>query len=178
MVSMIRVRCSNPPGLKHKVEQCIKLLDEEYQSLDYSVDIYKERSRLEYEQKKNPDMDAENYNQILTGGKFTPVGITLSNSKKIKLFLFNLEGEEYPDYKLMFYLYHELRHAWQNVNGLYIEEPIYGNLEENDSDYKASQAEADANSFAQYEINKNKESIKKIVQIPSSVIISDITLNW
>ncbi|WP_423479069.1 hypothetical protein [Priestia megaterium] len=76
----MKIRSNINGTLRIKIIQCIKLLDSEYQSLNFTIDPYPSRERLEYERTNNPDLTPEEYNQILNGEE-TIGGLLLKDKK-------------------------------------------------------------------------------------------------
>lgn len=171
------VNHTNPSHVRGRFLRCIDLLDEEHKTLDYTVQFYKNEERLKKEMIEAPDLSPEEYDQIFHG-KVRPPAIAIQESRTIKIFYFNFTDEKYrKEIDLAFFLFHEIRHAWQNSKGLYLDEPAQGKIDDNMEDYKNSPAEKDANEFARDKINENKNELKKIFDIPTSVTFQ-YELKW
>ncbi|OMD18210.1 hypothetical protein [Paenibacillus odorifer] len=168
------VRYTNPSRIRDQLLHCLDVLGEEYNELDYVVDVYKNEDRLRKEMVECPDMSPEEYQQILHGAT-RPPAIAMMESRTIKIFYFNLSKEKHKqDLDLAFFLFHEMRHAWQNHHGLYLDEEGVANLDENMEEYKNSAAEKDANEFAMVTIMENKDKIRKIFKMPDF----ELNLKW
>ncbi|WP_336882269.1 hypothetical protein [Priestia koreensis] len=163
----MNIRNNINPKLRNNIRKCINLLDVEYKTLDYTIDFYTTRKRLEKEQKNKPDLDNEAYNQIFNG-KFKTSAITIGENKTIKIFLFMYRNPE-TDFEqcvnLIAKVYHEIRHAWQNVNHLYEDEPEILDVDANWEEYVGLPSEKDAYKFEEQQINKH---MLKICDIFSS----------
>ncbi len=152
-------------SLEYKVNKCIALLGDEYRSLDYTIDFYKNKQRLEQERKNNPEMNDEQYTQILSG-KISTSGITIADKKKIKIFLFlfgkNLVGT--PDEIIHFIgnIYHELRHARQATDHLYENEPEVITVDGSFEEYLKLPSEKDAYIFQEQQMDKHLSAILDI----------------
>lgn len=151
-------------GLQIKINKCIELLGEEYKSLNFTLYFYETREKLENESINKPDMTVESYEQILTG-KNEAGGITLGETGKIKIFLF-LFGDVKRDrgevIKLIANIYHELRHAWQHKNNLYIDEPEISKIDGNIEDYFGLPSEKDAFKFQEKMMGELGEQVLEI----------------
>ncbi|GEM_PF-2447739 len=149
-------------SLEFKVSKCIALLDDEYRALDFTIDFYKNRERLKQEQKNNPEMSEEQYKQILSGENSTS-GITISDLKKIKIFLFlydkKIETKPSEIILLIGNIYHELRHAWQATNNLYTDEPEISTIDGSFEDYLRLPSEKDAYIFQEEQLDKYQRKI-------------------
>jgi ABC-type bacteriocin/lantibiotic exporter with double-glycine peptidase domain len=113
----------------------------------------------------NPDMGIKDYNYILYNVSYQPPGVCLHEKKLIKLFPFNNDPSNPAMQKLhsVGNTFHELRHAWQQINGLYIEEAEQKLDSENIEDYLKRPSERDAYEFQEQQMNKNHIKISKII---------------
>lgn len=184
----LKIKCNNKMISKFQIEECVKLLGPEYTSLSYVIDVYNHRERLEKERLNNPDMEESNYDDILGDGTGTPVGICVEDKREIKLFPFNLTDdlkiytvsidEKYPpEYRFIFFLFHELQHAWQQTHGKFKEEKEIFSVSKQINDYKKLPSEREANNFAKEQVNRNKNHIQKILLL-ENIPLPDIKLNW
>ncbi|WP_158093286.1 hypothetical protein [Gottfriedia solisilvae] len=152
------------PRLKDKIRKCINLLNVEYKELDYTIEFYTTRDQLEKERKNKPDLDDKAYNQIFNG-KFETPAITLGEKKIIKIFLFMYDNPE-TDFdqfiKLIVKVYHEIRHAWQNTNHLYENEPEILDIDANWEEYVRLPSEKDAYKFEEQQMNEHMLKICEI----------------
>ncbi|MED3861276.1 hypothetical protein [Priestia megaterium] len=167
----MKIRSNINGTLRIKIIQCIKLLDSEYQSLNFTIDPYPSRERLEYERTNNPDLTPEEYNQILNGEE-TIGGLLLKDKKKIKLFLFlydDLDRNPSDILDLVGNIYHELRHAWQTKNNLFQNDDGISKVDGNLEFYFGQEAEKDAYQFQLSEMKKNANKILEIFKVPTRV---------
>jgi hypothetical protein len=160
-----------PTNIPHKlvgqIRRCIELLGEEYTSLDYTIEIYQERERLEYERRNKPVLEEEQYEQILNGEE-KPIGQTIPTKKVIRLYTFNLddiENEDKRKVELIANLFHEIRHAWQYTNGLFLDEKEVNVIDNNRKTYFSLSSEKDAYLFQVEQMNKHKYAIFKIMKM-------------
>ncbi len=171
------VRYTNPSRIRDQLIKCINLLGGEYSELDYTIDVYKTKARLLKERDEAPDLLPEQYNQVLYG-EVLPPGLTDEIRRTIKIFYFNLSPDSpQRDLDLVFNLFHEIRHAWQNTNGLYTDEEGQLNIDSSWDEYKNSPSEKDANEFAISKAMEHKEQIKKIFRLPAKLDYN-LKLNW
>lgn len=144
--------------------KCINLLDVEYKTLDYTIDFYSTRERLQKEQNNKPDLEDNAYTQILNG-KLETSGITLGDKKQIKIFLFMYENPE-MDFiefcKSLAKVYHEIRHAWQNTNNCFENEPEILDIDAGWEEYIRLPSEKDAYKFEEEQINIHMVKICEI----------------
>jgi len=150
--------------LEEKFRKCIALLGEEYSSLNYTIYFYENPEKLQVEQNTKPDMEPEQYMQILNG-KTKTAGVTISDKEKIKIFLFqfgdiNSNPKEVID--LIGNLYHEIRHAWQNENNLFQNEEKISTIDGNFESYLKLPSEKDAYRFQIEQLEKHGERIIEI----------------
>lgn len=97
------VRYTNPSRIRDQLLHCLDVLGEEYNELDYVVDVYKNEDRLRKEMVECPDMSPEEYQQILHGAT-RPPAIAMMESRTIKIFYFNLSKEKHKqDLDLAFF---------------------------------------------------------------------------
>lgn len=160
----MNIRNNISPSLRDKIRKCVNLLDVEYKTLDFTIDFYSTRERLEKERKNKPDLDDKAYNQILNG-KFKTSGITLGKKKLIKIFLFmydNLETDFNQYIMVIAKVYHEIRHAWQYVNHCYENEAELLNVDINWEEYISLPSEKDAYKFEEQQMNNNMLKICEI----------------
>lgn len=152
-------------SLELKVSKCIALLGEEYMSLDFTIDFYKNIERLELERKNIPELNDTQYEQILKGENSTS-GITVADKKKIKIFLFlfdkNIETNPSEIIHLIGNIYHELRHAWQDKEQLYKDEPEISSVDDSYEDYLRLPSEKDAYIFQELQMDKHQRTILEI----------------
>lgn len=122
----------------------------------------KNKERLEQEQKNNPQMNDTEYEQILTGEN-SASGITITDNKKIKVFLFlfekNIETNPSEIIHLIGNIYHELRHAWQDTEQLYKDEPEISSADNSLEDYLRLPSEKDAYIFQELQMDKHQRTI-------------------
>ncbi|MCQ0952740.1 hypothetical protein L2I63_03180 [Bacillus cereus] len=144
-------------GLKSKIKKCIALLDEEYQSLDFTIYFYEKAEKLEKEKGKNPDLKIEEYKQILQG-EVPTAGITIGDQGKIKIFLFlfdDLKKNPNEVINLIGNLYHEIRHAWQFEKALFQDEEDIQTIDGNLETYYSLPSEKDAYKFQEEQMQKH-----------------------
>lgn len=154
-------------GLKKKIEKCILLLGEEYTSLKFTIYYYPNKEKLQNEQFNKPDMKEENYRQILYGYNEIS-GITIGEQGKIKIFLFmykNIEKDPEEIILLIANLYHEIRHAWQYENKLFLGENEVLTIDDNKELYYSLPSEKDAYKFQEKEMQKYSKKILGIFGI-------------
>ena len=122
----MKVKSYIPGKLFIQLVRCIELLGNEYKTLNFTLDVYLNRDKLEAEIIKRPVINDEVYKQILNG-KVQPPGLIIPDKKLIKFFLFNLddiENENQRKLELVANLFHEMRHAWQfNVTPKFFFQP-------------------------------------------------------
>ncbi|PYZ96628.1 hypothetical protein CR205_13060 [Alteribacter lacisalsi] len=160
----MNIRNNISPMMREKIRKCINLLDSEYKTLDFTIDLYKTRKRLETEKRNKPDLEDLAYNQILQG-EFETSAIIVGERKLIKVFLFMYDNPEtdFAEFiKLIAKVYHELRHAWQYANHLYKNEPQILNVDLNWEEYVRLPSEKDAYKFEVQQMNKHMPKIVKI----------------
>jgi len=160
----VNIRNNFNPILRDKIRKCINLLDVEYKTLDYTIDFYVTRERLEKERKNKPDLDGKAYNQILNG-KIETSAITLGQKKLIKIFLYMYDNSETnfeQCIKLIAKVYHEIRHAWQNANRRYENEPEILNVDANWEEYVRLPSEKVAYKFEEQQMNNHMLKICEI----------------
>lgn len=160
----MNIRNNISTRLRDKIRKCINLLDVEYKTLDYTIDFYVTRERLEKERKYKPDLDDKAYNQALNG-KLETSAITLGEKKLIKIFLFKYDNPEidFDQFiKVIAKVYHEIRHAWQNVNHRYENELEILNVDANWEEYLRSPSEKDAYKFEEQQMNNHMLKICEI----------------
>lgn len=166
---------SNSPVIQRiKLRPCIQLLGEEYCSIPYHLRVYRDRKQLEYERDHNPDMGMEYYSEILNGENSTPTGICISKEKKIKIFPFNMDPSSIQALSVVYFTYHELRHAWQHENGLFMGADET-RPDQDISAYLNDDAEQDAYEFAKDKMNELQEQILTILQIR---LPENVGLSW
>jgi len=154
--------------------RCIDLLDEEYTSLIYTIVIYLDREKLEYERINKPIFDDDRYQHILNNDEI--IGQNISDKRLIHLYLFNLDNmgdKNKRKLEIVANLFHEIRHAWQCKNGLFPDEEQINDIKTNKETYLNQDSERDAYLFQKEIINKHKCSIAEIMEI--SGIIQDCT---
>ena len=142
--------------LKIKIKKCIKLLGKEYTSLNYVIYFYDGKEKLQKEQFDKPNMEVEQYDQIING-QTEIAGVTLGEKGIIKIFLFVFEDvEKRPEevIHLVGNLYHEIRHAWQYENKLFKKEEEVLKIDGDTEAYFQLDSEKDAYKF-------QKELMKK-----------------
>lgn len=162
-----------PQTLWIKINKSIMLLDKEYRELDFKINFYPERGKLEYERENKPDLLEKYYEDILFGDTIIG-GLTCENKKEIKIFLFQYEKLEVDvDPRevtlLIGKVFHEIRHAWQIKKNLYQNEPTITNLDENIKTYLNLPSEKDAYLFEKEQMTKHLSDILRIfdVELPS-----------
>ncbi|MBU5345804.1 hypothetical protein [Paenibacillus lautus] len=155
-----------------QLRKCIALLGEEYNSLPYHIYLYKDRLELEIEMHEAPNMLEDSYNTILGNEVAVPIGICLDDIQMIKIFPFNLDDIEIDviKCKIIWYVFHEIRHAWQNSTHIYTEDNIDLNPE-NIKEYYEHESERDANSFADKMYSSNVEHILRILEVNRGIMI-------
>ncbi|MFD2115838.1 hypothetical protein ACFSTH_11840 [Paenibacillus yanchengensis] len=162
---------------RKQLRECVSLLDQEYITLPYHIYIYKNRQELERERNETPNMLDESYKTILENKAAVPIGICLDDIKMIKIFPFNLDDTESDAIKckVIWNVFHEIRHAWQYSKNMYTEEALILSPE-NIKDYYDQNSERDANLFAD-EFYKNKVSeLLKILEINRGILIQSKVL--
>lgn len=146
----------------------MELLGPEYTSLPYKVYVYCDRKEVQTELDANPDMSAEEYDYILNNVTYRPPGVCLHKMKLIKLFPFNLDPSN-PEMKKLHSVgnaFHELRHAWQQMNGLYLEEAEQKLDSDHIVDYLRRPSEKDAYAFQEEQMNNHEITISSILGFP------------
>jgi hypothetical protein len=130
----------------------------------YTVDIYLDRNKLEYERINKPIFLDERYQYILDSDEI--IGQTLSEKRLIQLYLFKLNSmdENKRKIEIVANLFHEVRHAWQNKNKLYTNE---AQTEDIGKDYFILPSERDAYLFQAEMMNRYNYSISKIMEMPA-----------
>jgi hypothetical protein len=148
-----------------ELRRCVELLGPEYTSLPYKVYVYRDREEVQTELDENPDMPADDYDYILKNVSYQPPGVCLHEKKLIKLFPFNLDQSIPAMQKLhsVGNAFHELRHAWQQMNGLYLEEAEQKLDSDHIEDYLRLPSEKDAYAFQEDQMNKHAISISNIL---------------
>ncbi|MCC5803803.1 hypothetical protein [Rossellomorea vietnamensis] len=167
----MNIRSNMDQGLRAKIIKCIDLLDNEYKSLGYTIDPYQNRERLIYERNYKPDLNEEEYEQILNGG-IVVGGLTQGDKKKIKIFLFvyeDLQTNPKEILHLIGNIFHEIRHAWQIKNRLYQGEKEIGKIDGNLDIYFSLEAEKDAYRFQLEQMQKHANKILEIFNINKRV---------
>lgn len=160
----MNIRNNLKPKFQTKIRKCINLLDVQYKTLDYTLDFYSTKERLEKEQARKPDLHEKVYSQVLYG-ESQIAGITLGESKSIKIFLFMYDKPEtnFEEFvKLIAKVYHEIRHAWQHQNQLYQNEPSMLNIDASLQEYFSLPSEKDAYAFEEQQINRHMLNICKV----------------
>lgn len=160
----MKIRNNINQSLKLNIEKSIELLGREYKSLNFTIDFYRDRGRLEFERENKPDLKKETYEQILNGEKGIS-GLTLGSKKQIKIFLFNygdLETNAYNIVSLIGNIYHEIRHAWQVENNLFQEEDEINTINGNIELYFSQNAEKDAFIF---QLENMQKYVNVVLQI-------------
>ncbi|KSU85163.1 hypothetical protein GA0061096_1356 [Fictibacillus enclensis] len=150
--------------LAAKIKRCISLLEDEYKNLDYALFFYDTPKKLQSEQKRNPDLNSEELQQILNGETVT-AGITLPDKKEIKIFLFhydNIISDPRDIIPLIANIYHELRHAWQNENNRFQDEEELSSLDDNIEAYLSLPSEKDAFRFQRNQMQKHMRTVLDI----------------
>ncbi|MBU8716582.1 hypothetical protein [Bacillus subtilis] len=161
--------------LKLKINKCIALLGSEYTSLNFNIEPYETREKLEFERINCPDLTDESYEDILNG-KRTIGGVTLKDKKRIKIFLYQYPNLHLPKevLDLVAIFYHELRHAWQIKNNMFQENDAKViSPNENFELYFGDEAEKDAYLFHEEQIRKHTDQIFKIFEfnIPEGTML-------
>jgi hypothetical protein len=160
----VKIRNNISTRLREKIRKCINLLNVEYKTLDFTIDFYATRERLEKERKNKPDLDDIAYNQILNG-KLETSAITLGEKKLIKIFLFMYDNPEtdFDQYiKVIAKVYHEIRHAWQSAKHRYENEPEILDVDANWEEYVRLPSEKDAYKFEEQQMNNHMLKICEI----------------
>jgi hypothetical protein len=162
----LNIRNNINQALKLKFDKCIDLLDREYKSLNFTIDVYQDRERLEYERANKPDLKEEEYEQILNGEQ-TVGGLTVTKKRQIKIFLFHYG--DLTDVEEVLHLignvYHEIRHAYQITKNLYINDEEFSKLDGNLEYYFGQEAEKDAYKFQLEQMQKNANEVLSIFGI-------------
>lgn len=151
-------------GLGLKINKCLDLLEKEYKDLNYTIYFYEKPEKLEKERRNKPDLNEEQYNQILAGQNIT-AGITIGEKGIIKIFLFLYEDvkknpKEVID--LIGNLYHEIRHAWQAENKMFEDEEEISILDGNLESYYSLPSEKDAYKFQEEQMKLHGKKILEI----------------
>jgi len=165
---MIEITSRSSVLRRGELRRCIALLGQEYTSLPYRIYVYRDLEEVQIERDSSPDMPIEEYNYILNNVVYQPPGVCVHEKKLIKLFPFNLDTSNSAMQKLhsVGNAFHELRHAWQYVNGLYHDEGEQ-RLESNHiEDYLTMPSERDAYAFQEEQMNKNVDKISEILGCP------------
>ncbi|MDR4928276.1 hypothetical protein [Peribacillus simplex] len=160
----MNIRNNMDQGLRTKIIKCIDLLDDEFKTLNFTIDPYQVRERLIYERDNKPDLKKEEYEQILNG-EVVVGGLTHGDKKQIKIFLFfyeELDSNAYEILHLIGNIFHEIRHAWQIKNNLYQEENEISKLDGNLEFYFGLEAEKDAYQFQLEQMQKHANKILEI----------------
>ncbi|MDX8367209.1 hypothetical protein [Cytobacillus sp. IB215665] len=162
----MKIRNNINPRFRDKIRKCINLLDVTYKTLDYTIDFYATRERLEKERKNKPDFEDRAYNQILNG-EIETSAITIGEKNQIKIFLFMYDNPEInfdQCIKVIAKVYHEIRHAWQYTNDLYKDELEILNVDTQWEEYVRLPSEKDAYKFEERQMNKNMLKICEIFE--------------
>lgn len=150
--------------LKRKIISCIALLDDEYKNLDFTVNFYDKREKLQKERDNKPDLKADTYEQILTGKKEI-AGLTIGEKGKIKIFLFkfgNVKSNPKEVISLIANIFHEIRHAWQYNNGVFQDEDEISFIDGNLEAYYSQPSEKDAYLFQEEQMKKHGKKVLEI----------------
>ena len=147
--SMVEVTSRSSIINRGELRRCMELLGPEYTSLPYKVYVYRDREEIQTELDENPDMSEEEYDYILNNVAYQPPGVCLHELKVVKLFPFNLDPSNPAMQKLhsVGSAFHELRHAWQQINGLYLEEAEQKLDSDHIEDYLRRPSERDPYAF-------------------------------
>jgi hypothetical protein len=152
--------------LRNQLISCIELLDKEFTSLDFSIIVYETRESLERERHKKPSLPDDFYHQILNGVK-KPVGLTIADQNLIHLYKFNntYQNKNHEKLELVANLFHEIRHAWQHVNGKFKDEEEIRDIDNNKKKYFQLPSEQDAYQFQADMVNTHRDSIIRIMEM-------------
>ncbi|GIP44457.1 hypothetical protein J45TS6_29160 [Paenibacillus sp. J45TS6] len=146
--------------------------------MPYYIYLYKDRQELEIERDENPTMSDDTYTIILGNEVGLPIGVCLDDIKMIKIFPFNLDDSDNDivKCKIIWNVFHEIRHAWQHSKQLFTEENIdlkSGNIKK----YYNHPSERDANSFADKLYESNIDDILRILEVKKGNIIKSKRLH-
>lgn len=162
---MVEITSRSSVIRRGELRKCIELLGTEYTSLPYRVYVYRDIEEVREEMLNNPDMELQDYNYVLNNVSYQPPGVCVHEKKVIKLFPFNIDPSVPGMQKLhsVGNAFHELRHAWQQINGLYLEEKKQILDSENIKDYLTRPSERDAYEFQEQQMNMNNIHISNIL---------------
>ncbi|WP_054708124.1 hypothetical protein [Bacillus sp. JCM 19041] len=158
------INLNSNKSLERKIRKCIALLDDEYKDLNFTINFYGKREKLQKERNIKPDLKEENYLQILAG-KYMTTGLTIGEKGEIKIFLFhfgNLKKKPREVILLIGNIFHEIRHAWQFKNGLFQDENEITVIDENPKAYYRKPSEKDAYIFQEQQMKKHGGEILEI----------------
>jgi len=159
-----------PEKLGHQLLDCAKLLGKEYTSLNITLEAVDSRNKIKSERKENPILSKSEYKSILNEQEEYPrAGQYIPSHELIRLYLFNINSKNTYQYllEIVATLFHEIRHAWQTRNGMYLDEQESTNLITSLEEYLQQPSERDAFRFQADMMNKYKEDICTIIQMPA-----------
>ncbi|MGV7116667.1 hypothetical protein [Paenibacillus kyungheensis] len=155
-----------------QVRECIKLLGDEYLDLPFQVIIYKDVAEVQKEWENEPNMIDRSYEDVIYHPDTAPPGICTGNPKMIRIYPFNIGVSEISElqelkFGLIYYLFHEIRHAYQYQHELFKDDTIYHPSGEDMVNYANSPAEKDAYKFAEDKVTDPfiNSKIKEILEI-------------
>lgn len=163
----LKIRNVNKKGLERRIKKCIQLLDDEHKNIDFTINFYSNPKILKRELETNPVVNQNHIEQILSGETVT-AGYILPEQNEIKIFLFhfrNLKRNNNEIINLVGNIYHEIRHAWQYSNNLYLDERKVETIDGNEEDYLRQPSEKDAFKFQDQMMKKYAPKILEIFDI-------------
>lgn len=159
---------------KETALKCISLLGDEYLGLDVEIQIYKKINRLRFELKNNLGINQEYLDNVVES-KVT--GVFSDETNIIRIFPFNFRkdskgGTSYSHIQFVYWVYHELRHAWQKVYmpEIFVNDRKIVNPTQQIEDYKQLPSEIDAYNFCLERVTYHHDELKKILGIPSHLV--------
>jgi hypothetical protein len=153
-----------------EIEKCIDLLHEDYKTLNPTIRVFKNKIAMIPELLKIKSECFDDYKYIMSGNTHAQYN---SNSNLIDIFIFNHlkryknkeERRKYLKLYIIFNLYHELRHSYQDKYKNFKFEKERKHYISYGNGYKSQWIERDANRFAVRMMEKHRENINEILGV-------------